>query len=628
MLRRLVAFLFVCTLITVALPAAAQEIVLRASNFGNVHGNWSVGYDSSAADGKYMGSTDYGWGTTSAPLAQPNDYFEATFNASAGTSYHVWFRVRAGANSKYNDSVWVQYSDAVTTSGSAVYRIGTTSALDVNLERCSGCGTSGWGWQDGAYWLSQSTTIRFASTGSHTLRVQIREDGAQVDQIVLSSANYLYSCPGSMTNDSVIVPQASGASSSASQSAGPYLGSPVSLPGHVKGEDYDNGPAGVSYHDTTPGNTGGKYRQGDVDIEGCAEGGYDVGWITPGEWLNYTVKVASAGTYTVSLRVASTGGASLHVGFNGPSNVWKVVNVPATGSWQSWTTVSFQASLGAGTQQLTLLFDTGGLNLNYIDVASGAASSPSTPTSTGGSSITAVHWNIQINDSSASHAQRAVDYVMAMTPRPQVVVFAEARQSQYNTYISELQARSGQTWQGVFRAHCPLGAWNGSSCTGSEDEGVAVFSSLPVVGSGTTFLPYADAYHSARGVARLAVNANGVVLQVFAVHLPPNNLTARAGAMSTFKSYASNHSTPQIVGGDFNADRNEIDPAMSPNFVDSWGQVASGNGFTAFTPSPTMKIDYWFEDAGGRARPEWSVVVTTPGTFSDHYALINSFAVK
>jgi endonuclease/exonuclease/phosphatase family metal-dependent hydrolase len=156
---------------------------------------------------------------------------------------------------------------------------------------------------------------------------------------------------------------------------------------------------------------------------------------------------------------------------------------------------------------------------------------------------------------------------------------------------------------------------------------VGVFSSLSVVGSGTTFLPYADQWHSARGVARLAVNVNGVVLQVFGVHLP-STVSARAGAMSTLKAYASQSSAPQIAGGDFNADRNEIDPAMSPNFVDSWGQVASGNGYTCPTPSPTMKLDYWLEDAGGRAVPAWSVVVTTAGTFSDHDALINSYTVR
>jgi endonuclease/exonuclease/phosphatase family metal-dependent hydrolase len=683
MVRRVVASVFVCVLLN-ALPqsAAAQDVVLRASDFKNAHGNWAVASDSSAASGQYIASADNAQGTTDGAPATPTDYFEATFDAPAGTPYHLWVRMRADSNSKYNDSIWVQYSDALDVDGRSVYRVGTSDALDVNLERCSGCGVSGWGWQDGAYWLSsQSTTVRFASSGTHTIRVQTREDGVQIDQIVISSRAYLFESPGAFTDDTVMVPDsgtaavaktgtasttaaagttlaagtaAAGstapgmtasaaatapagttttttasttAAASALSTALPYLGSPISLPGHIKAENFDTGGDGVSYHDTTAGNTGGQFRQTNVDIETCSSGGYDIGWTAAGEWLNYSVQVGGAGSYTVQLRVASPSGGALHVGFNGPSNVWKTVTIPATGGWQSWTTVSVPVSLGAGGQLMTLYFDTGGLNLDYVDVVSGGSTSTPSAVSSG-SSISVVTWNIQVGDSSASHAQRAIDYVMAMTPRPKVVVLQEARQSQYNTYINELQARSGQSWQGVMRTHCPAGAWNGSSCTSSEDEGVAVFSSLPVVDSGTTFLPYADSYHSARGVARLAVNVGGVVLQVFSVHLPPNNVSARAGAMSTLKSYASRFSAPQIAGGDFNADRNEIDPGMSPNFVDSWGQVGSGNGYTAFTPSPTMKIDYWFEDAGARARPEWSVVVTTAGTFSDHYAIINSFSVK
>ena len=57
-----------------------------------------------------------------------------------------------------------------------------------------------------------------------------------------------------------------------------------------------------AYHDTSSGNNGGAYRSTDVDIEAASEGGYDVGWTSAGEWLNYTVNVSAAGTYTVGLR--------------------------------------------------------------------------------------------------------------------------------------------------------------------------------------------------------------------------------------------------------------------------------------------------------------------------------------
>jgi hypothetical protein len=50
-------------------------------------------------------------------------------------------------------------------------------------------------------------TVTFPTSGSHTLRVQIREDGVQIDQIVLSPTNYLASAPGGPTNDTTIVPK-------------------------------------------------------------------------------------------------------------------------------------------------------------------------------------------------------------------------------------------------------------------------------------------------------------------------------------------------------------------------------------------------------------------------------------
>ena len=95
----------------------------------------------------------------------------------------------------------------------------------------------------------------------------------------------------------------------------------------------------------------------------------DVGWIDEGEWLNYTVNVTAAGDYTVQLRVASIGGATFHVGFNGPSaGQWKTVSVAPTGGWQTWTTVNVPVTLGAGVQQMTLFFDTGGMNFRQATV--------------------------------------------------------------------------------------------------------------------------------------------------------------------------------------------------------------------------------------------------------------------
>ncbi len=356
--------------------AAADDVVVYAADAGSVSGAWSRVADSTAAGGQKASSTDLGWASTDAPLASPSDRVDLSFTAAAGTPYRVWTRVRASGNSKWNDSVWLQFGDAVAAGGSALYRTGTSSALLLNLEPCSGCGVSGWGWVDGAYWLAQTSIVQFTATGTHTMRVQSREDGAQIDQIVLSPATYLSRPPGSTSNDTTILPRSTNGSTIA------YLGAPVVLPGTIDPQNFDTAGEGLSFHDTTAGNSGGAYRNTDVDVEPSADGGYDVGWLAAGEWLNYSVTVATSGRYTVQLRVASpTGGGAMHVGFNG-SNVWSAVPVPATGGWQTWTTVSVPVSLNAGTQLLTILVDSPGFNLGRLSVT-GEGSSGSTAPYTG-----------------------------------------------------------------------------------------------------------------------------------------------------------------------------------------------------------------------------------------------------
>src|SRR5205814_484900 len=147
--------------------------------------------------------------------------------------------------------------------------------------------------------------------------------------------------PGTVVNDSVIVPKAAPAPTAAST---PFLGAPAPIPGTVEAVNFDNGGQGVGWFDTTPGNTGGAYRATDVDVEPSSLGGYDVGWTGVGEWLNYTVNVASAGTYTVRFTVASpvTGG-SFHLEMNGV-NVTGPLTIPNTGGWQTWQTIGASVS--------------------------------------------------------------------------------------------------------------------------------------------------------------------------------------------------------------------------------------------------------------------------------------------
>jgi len=201
------AFISVIILFVSVRTSSAQEVVLYASQAPVKVGNWYAVSDSTAAGGARISNPDFGAAKIYTPSANPADYFEMSFSASAGRPYRLWIRGRTLNNSPYNDSLYAQFSGSVDSGGNAVYRIGTTSAADINLEDCLGCGLSGWGWQDNGWGIGVlGPQIYFQSTGTQTIRIQVREDGLSIDQIVLSPANYLYSAPGSVRNDSTILP--------------------------------------------------------------------------------------------------------------------------------------------------------------------------------------------------------------------------------------------------------------------------------------------------------------------------------------------------------------------------------------------------------------------------------------
>jgi hypothetical protein len=137
------------------------------------------------------------------------------------------------------------------------------------------------------------------------------------------------------------------------------------IPGVIEAEDYNTGGEGVGYYDTTPGNTGGQYRNDDVDIEyNNGENSPVVSYIRAGEWLKYTVNVQSTTLYDVLFRVSSPqSGTTMSLQVDG-SPVCQV-NVPNTGSYDTYTTVPKQVSLAAGPHVLKLMAG-GYQNLNWI----------------------------------------------------------------------------------------------------------------------------------------------------------------------------------------------------------------------------------------------------------------------
>ena len=156
----------------------------------------------------------------------------------------------------------------------------------------------------------------------------------------------------------------------------PFGGTPAAVPGTVQAANYDTGGQGVAYNVTSANGSANGYRSDGVDLETTADtqdtsapgGAYDMGWTTPGQWFNYTVNAATAGTYTVSFRVASPYGITdaLHIDNSSSVNLTGSIAVPNTGGYETWTTVTATVTLPAGQQTLTVEQDSNGWNLHYM----------------------------------------------------------------------------------------------------------------------------------------------------------------------------------------------------------------------------------------------------------------------
>jgi endonuclease/exonuclease/phosphatase family metal-dependent hydrolase len=194
-------------MLAIAAPVAAQSDIVMGAAPSAIAGKWAVVSDTTAAGGKAVRNADAGGAKVATAAASPANYFEVKFPVNAGTPYRLWVHGKADKDSWANDSVFVQFSGSVTASGAATYRIGTTSSAEVNLEDCSGCGVNGWKWQDNGYGKgSLGPLVYFASTGTQTLRVQTREDGLSIDQIVLSPVDFLAAAPQGLLTVNVPAP--------------------------------------------------------------------------------------------------------------------------------------------------------------------------------------------------------------------------------------------------------------------------------------------------------------------------------------------------------------------------------------------------------------------------------------
>jgi beta-glucanase (GH16 family) len=346
---------------TVTLLAGQQTLTVNQDNAG-----WNINYVTFAAAGGAYGGT---------PAAIPGTVQAENYDLGGqGVGYNVT-SVNGSANSYRSDGVdlevttdtgggydlgwtaggqWFKYTVKVATAGTytVTFRVAAVGAVSdaFHISNSSGTNLSGnvnvpatGGWQT---WANVTATVTLPA-GQQTLTVNQDNPGWNINYFSFTSSG----------------------------GEGPYGGTPAAIPGTVQAENYDTGGQGVAYLVSSTNGSANSYRTDGVDIEATTDtgGGYDIGWTAGGQWFRYTVNVATAGTYTVGFRVAAPGAVAdaFHMSDASGDNLTGSINVPATGGYQTWTTVTATVTLPAGQQVLTIDQDAAGWNLNWFSFTAG-----------------------------------------------------------------------------------------------------------------------------------------------------------------------------------------------------------------------------------------------------------------
>ncbi|WNJ19121.1 carbohydrate-binding protein [Pontibacter sp. G13] len=215
----------------------------------------------------------------------------------------------------------------------------------------TGCGSVTLSWSDESG--EDGYRIRRKVTGTSTY-LNLTDVSANTtsyqDNSVAANTSYTYMVRARLNNTNV------GISNTPNVNV-PTCASGAPIPGLIEAEDYD--------------------AMNGIQTENTADvgGGLNVGFIQNGDYLDFDVNVASSGTYTVDIRVATnTSGGTIQI--KQGSTILGTATVSNTGGWQSWATISTSVSLTAGSQTLRAQFVGGSgflYNVNWLDFSTGGA---------------------------------------------------------------------------------------------------------------------------------------------------------------------------------------------------------------------------------------------------------------
>lgn len=283
---------------------------------------------------------------------------------------------------------------------------------------------------------AERPTINGIACGGTTTPVSSSRSSSSVSVVSSSRINSSASISSSLISSSSRVSSsssrpASSVASSAATNACPsrvenaYQMLTPRIPASIQAEDFD--PAG--YSDSTTANEGGAYRTDTgVDVKTIANGNA-VGWMTAGEWLEYTVYVETEGDYDVTIRSGAVGtGRTFKISQCNTTLIesFQVPNVNTWGEFKTWSAGKVRLKPGYQKIRVTVgATDYADLDWIHIGPYSGVID-PTTPTNPNGAvpsagcgkarSLQNGRLNLNVNGLNRSYILRTPDNYNPQTP--------------------------------------------------------------------------------------------------------------------------------------------------------------------------------------------------------------------
>lgn len=246
-----------------------------------------------------------------------------------------------------------------------------------------------------------------------------------------------------------------------------YLNNENLIPGILQAGLYDQFEGGVgqgiTYVDVSRHNEGGFRPEEYVDAANHNTEGAIVGWISAGEWIEYTIDVATAGSYDLSFRYASgnsSGGGPFYLEIDG-QRISTDITVGNTNGWDNWASkMVSNIELNKGKQVMRLVFNNGEFNLGKMNFEFKNALSYVAPVADAGSNVLVIlPSNSATLDGSNSTVKEGgeLTYQWSQIYGPSVIAFSDNAAA--STEISNLE-------EGIYK--CQLTVNDGEYTSKSE----------------------------------------------------------------------------------------------------------------------------------------------------------------